>query len=66
MLSAVLRMALRKGLLGGSRPWLIVGVAATGLRIFSRLARRQPVVVYRDKLDAGQSLVISHFPRSKG
>ena len=65
MLKTLSRLALGKGLLGGSRPWLVVGVAATGLRIFARMARREPEVVYRETLEAGQSLVISHVARDK-
>lgn len=65
MLRALSRRALSKGLFGGSRAWLVVGLATTGLRIFARMAKREPVVVYSETLDAGHSLVISHFPPGK-
>ncbi|HEX8771682.1 MAG TPA: hypothetical protein VF711_13025 [Acidimicrobiales bacterium] len=65
MLRALARLALGKGLFGGSRAWLAVGVAATGLRVFAKMAKREPEVVYRETLDAGHSLTISHFVRGK-
>jgi hypothetical protein len=65
MLRTLARLALGKGFFGGSRGWLAVGVAATGLRVFAKMAKREPEVVYRETLDAGHSLVISHFPRDK-
>jgi hypothetical protein len=66
MLRTLTRIALRKGLFGGSRPWLMVGVAASGLRILARMAKNEPVLVYRDTLEVGHSLVISHFPPDQG
>ncbi|MDQ6910986.1 MAG: hypothetical protein M3Z84_09445 [Actinomycetota bacterium] len=66
MLRSIARLALRKGLFGGSRGWLVVGVGATGLRVFAKAARRKPEVVYRETLDTGHSLVISHLGRDRG
>jgi hypothetical protein len=63
MLRALSRLALGKGFFGGSKPWLAVGVAVTGLRIFVKMAKREPQVVYSETLDAGHSLVITHFTR---
>jgi hypothetical protein len=65
MLRSFTRLALGKGIFGGSRPWLIAGVAATGVRLFARMARRQPELVYSETLESGHSLVISHFGRDE-
>jgi len=50
----------RKGLLGGRRVWLALGIVAYGFRTVRRLAERRPEVVYRAKLDPGQSLLVEH------
>lgn len=57
-----MRAGLRKGLLGGSRPWLYVGVAAAGARLLARMARREEEVVYREELQPGESVVVSTVP----
>jgi hypothetical protein len=38
-------------------------VVAGGLRMLSRMAKREPDVVYLEELRPGQSVVIQHFPR---
>lgn len=60
MLAALTRLAFRRGLLGGSRPWMAVGGAALGLRVLKKMAARQPEVVYCEELPPGQTLTISH------
>lgn len=55
-----MRKGLRKGILEGSRPWLVVGVAAGGVRLLKRLSRREPQVVFSEVLPEGATLVISH------
>jgi len=55
----LLRRGLVKGVLGGSRPWLVVWVALFGLRILRRLLRDEPEVVYSERLEAGETLLIS-------
>ena len=50
----------REGILGGSRPWLIVGGAALAIRLLQRAAEREPVVVYRQDLPVGETLTIAH------
>jgi hypothetical protein len=50
----------REGILGGSRPWLILGGAALAIRLLQRAAERERVVVYRQELPAGETLTIAH------
>ena len=50
----------REGILGGSRPWLIVGGAALAIRLLQRAAERERVVVFRQELPVGETLTIAH------
>ncbi|MDP8936159.1 MAG: hypothetical protein M3O23_00120 [Actinomycetota bacterium] len=61
MLRMLLRTGVRKGLFGGSKPWLVVGALAGGVRLLGRMATREPEVVYCEKLEPGQRVVISHL-----
>ena len=61
MLRTLLRMGFRKGLVGGSKPWLLLGATAGGIRLLGRMARREPEVVYCEELHPGQRLVITHL-----
>ena len=60
MVKRLMRTGLRRGLLGGSRPWLVVGAGAAGLRIVRRLTASKPEVVYSEELVPGTTLLISH------
>jgi hypothetical protein len=51
--------AWRKGVLGGDRTWLAVGLGVLALR---RIRRREEEVVFTQPLTRGQSLLISHGP----
>lgn len=62
VLSDLRRRTFTKGLLGGSRPWLIVGIAAWTFRGLQWALRPSPTRVYRGKLEVGETLVISHHP----
>ena len=64
----------RRGLLGGARRlalagptggrvWVALSLVLSGLRLLRRMATRTPKVVFREELDPGQQLVITHFPR---
>ncbi len=66
MLRTLFRIGVTRGLLGGSRPWLIVGALAGGLRLVGRMAAREPDVVYSEKLEPGRRLVISHLTETHG
>jgi len=54
------RMGFRRGVLGGSRAWTAVAVVAGALHLFSRVRRNEPVVVYSEKLEPGETLVLHH------
>ena len=60
LVRVLMRNGFRKGFIGGSRFWLIVfGVAGT-LRLIQRINEREPDVVFSEKLQPGESLVIAH------
>lgn len=63
MIRYLSRVGFRRGLLGGSRAWTSVGVVAFALRALGRMAAREPEVVYREELQPGQTLVVSHLSR---
>ncbi len=60
MLSRLARAGLRRGILDGSRPWLVIGTAAVGARLLRRLSQRDPEVVLCEELKPGQTIVITH------
>ena len=56
----LLRNGIKKGVLGGSRPWLVLaGVGATW-KILQKLAGNEPVVVLSEELQPGETMVIAH------
>jgi hypothetical protein len=59
VLKRLTRTGLRKGMLGGSRPWLFVGVAAGGLRLLGRIMRKDPEILYCSEISPGQAIVVS-------
>jgi hypothetical protein len=59
------RNGVRRGLVGGSRPWTIVAVLAGSLRLFNRFRGSEPEIAYREVLEPGQTLVI-HVEREAG
>ena len=61
MLRRLARTGFRKGLLGGSRGWTYVMAAAGALHLARRvMGKDQEKVVYREELQPGETLVISH------
>ncbi len=57
----VVRLAktgLRRGM-RGSRPWLYVGLVASGVRIVRWLARERPVTIYQAVLEPGERLEVT-------
>jgi hypothetical protein len=62
LLSDIRRQALTKGLFGGSRPWLLLGIAAWTFRGLQWALRPEPKVVYRSKLEVGETIVLTNEP----
>ena len=60
LLRFALRNGISKGFLGGSRPWLVVGGIAIGIRVLRKIAGSEPIVVYSETLQAGETVVIAH------
>ena len=56
------RQAIRRGVVGGSRAWLILGGAVWGVRLLRQMAStRQMRKVLSQELRPGESLIISHL-----
>ncbi len=68
MMAPVLRRVsltgLRKGM-SGSRVWLIVGIAAGGLRILRYLAKTEPEVLYRTVVRPGDVFEVVTRPKGE-
>jgi len=62
VLRALARAGVRRGLLGGSRAWTVLGGAAVALRLWRRLTARDEKVVFRQELAPGESLLVSSQP----
>ena len=62
LLGALRRTSLSRGVLGGSRPWLITAVALWAIRGVVWAVRPAPTRVYRGRLEVGESLLIRHDP----
>ena len=52
--------AVRRGLFGGNRWWMALGILIYGRRLVRKIAGRDPEVVYSERLEPGQSLLITH------
>lgn len=61
----LLQRALRKGFLGGSRLWTVVGAVGVAMRILKRVTSEKPEVAFSGRLDPGQTIVISHDRHAK-
>lgn len=62
-LGYVRQQAIRRGVLGGSRAWLILGGVAWGFRLLRWVAgTRRLRAVLTEELRPGESLLITHLP----
>ena len=61
LLKYLMRNGVRRGVLGGSRPWTVVAVAVGCLRLIQRVSRPGDPVVYREELHPGEAVIISHL-----
>ena len=61
MLRRLVRVGFRKGMLGGSRGWTYVMAVAGALHVANRvMSKGEEQVVYREELQPGETLVVSH------
>jgi hypothetical protein len=58
----LVRHGLRRGILDGSRPWLVVGLVVWLARLARRLASPEPETVWSGSLRPGETLVVSNSP----
>lgn len=63
MASAIRRKSVRKGLFGGNRFWMIVGVATYVFRFAKRLAAKDETVISTESLKPGETLIIETSAR---
>ena len=63
MVKLLLRNGLRKGVLGGSRPWLVLGGVGLLIRVLKKLGGSEPEVVYSEELPVGSTVLIANEPR---
>lgn len=61
-LSRMMFLGFRKGVLEGSRPWLVTGAAAGTVRIIQRLGREAPATVFSEELAPGEGVEIRVLP----
>lgn len=58
MLRFLVRRGLRRGIVGGSRPWMAVGVAAALVAAVRRVMAEPPETVHRQPLRPGEGLLV--------
>jgi hypothetical protein len=64
LLSWAVRKGLRRGVLGGETPWLVLGAVALIIQLALKVLKKQPEVVFSEKLGKGEQLIITHRDRS--
>ncbi len=65
MIRSLARRGLRKGLVEGSRPWLVVGIVASGVVVLRRLSDQPPERVWTEPLAPGDRVVVRVLPGSE-
>jgi hypothetical protein len=60
---ALFRIGVRRGLLGGSKPWQYVAAIGLVLRLLKKMGGREEKVVFTEELKPGESLVVTHLTR---
>jgi len=58
------RQSLRKGLIGGSRVWMVVGGVYSLLKVVRRMSRNTDTVIAAETLKPGESVIIEALPRT--
>ncbi len=60
-----LRQGFRRGVLGGSRTWAVVGGAALIGHLGGRVLGKEADMIFSEVLTPGQTFTIHHEPRSR-
>jgi hypothetical protein len=60
LLRLLIRRGFQNGVIRGSRPWLIGFGIAGAIRLIQRINDRERSVVFSEKLQPGETLVIAH------
>ena len=60
-LRALFRARLLRGVLEGSRRWLVLGAVVAVKRLAQRGKSQGPDLIFRDELARGQALLITHL-----
>jgi hypothetical protein len=60
LLGTARRLGVDRGLLGGSRPWLVVAGVAWSIKAVQYARRPEPETLVREVLEPGETIVISH------
>lgn len=66
MLARLRSLGLQRGVLGGSRPWLVVAGLTWGLRALQWAWRTDEVVLYEGVVEPGERLEIAAERPSRG
>ncbi len=59
MLAFLRRTGLKRGILGGNRVWMVIGVIAWSLRLLSWAWKRKEEVVFLEEMRVGDSFLIT-------
>ena len=57
--------AVRRGFLGTSRFWTVVGTLGLAMKVLRRITRDEPEVAFCEELRPGQTLLISNDRRAR-
>lgn len=63
MVKFLMRTGMRKGVMGGSQVWLVLGGVGLLMRVLKKLSGNEPEVVYSEELPVGTAIVIANEPR---
>jgi len=55
------RVGMRRGLGEGSRPWLVLGAVALGVRLLRWMARPGGATIVTELLEPGQAILVTHL-----
>ena len=58
------RQSVRRGLIGGSRVWMVVGGVYSLLKVVRRMSRATDTVIAAETLKPGESVLIEALPRT--